>query len=332
MKKIVSLLCAALLMLAAGCGTVQKSQSETVSIGLLPLTSSAPLFIGLEKGFFREEGLDVKPVWFGAAQPITVAAASNTIDVGATGLTASLYNMAAAGRPVIITADKGREVPKFPSSVLIVRSDSPFQSLSDLKGHSFAMTTAGSSFEYMMGRMMSQEGMHPEDIRFLPLRSLGSVMAAVKTGKADSAIVNEPNGTKAERAGWARIIAHVGDTLPYQTSAVFYSPAFSLDHDRAVRFMKAYIRSCRWYYDHVLTASDRQSPDYQEGIAIISRYTKAPPADVMNGLPWIDRDGRLMEEDIPSQIQWYQKEHLVTDSVPTIMDMSYWQEAEKELS
>jgi NitT/TauT family transport system substrate-binding protein len=332
MKKIIFLLCAVLLLLTAGCGTTQKEPKETLSVGLLPLTSSAPLFIGLEKGFFKEEGLDVEPVWFGAAQPITVAAASNTIDVGATGLTASLYNMAAAGRPVIITADKGREVPGYSSSVLIVRSDSPFFRLSDLKGRSFAMTTAGSSFEYMMGRMMNREGMTPEDIRFLPLRSLGSVMAAVKTGKADSAVVNEPNGTKAQRAGWARIIASVGDSLPYQTSAVFYSPAFAQDHDRAVRFMKAYIRSCRWYYDHVLTAADRKSPDYLEGIAIIARYTKAPPADIMNGLPWIDRDGRLMEEDIPSQIQWYQKEHLVTDNIPQIVNMSYWQEAERDLS
>ena len=69
--------------------------------------------------------------------------------------------------------------------------------------------------------MMNREGMTPEDIRFLPLRSLGSVMAAVKTGKADSAVVNEPNGTKAQRAGWARIIASVEILFPIRPLPFF---------------------------------------------------------------------------------------------------------------
>ena len=69
----------------AGCGkdTDDKSAEKTaVEIGMLKLTSSAPLFIALEKGFFEDEGLDAKAKWFEAAQPISVATAGGDVQVG----------------------------------------------------------------------------------------------------------------------------------------------------------------------------------------------------------------------------------------------------------
>ena len=75
-------LCLGILMLA-GCGQESASPSAApipVKVGMLRLASSAPLFIGIEKGYFAEEGIAPEPVWFDAAQPIAVATASNAID------------------------------------------------------------------------------------------------------------------------------------------------------------------------------------------------------------------------------------------------------------
>ena len=47
-------------------------QSAKVSVGILKLTSSAPIFIGMEKGFFKEQGIEIEPQWFDAAHPIAV--------------------------------------------------------------------------------------------------------------------------------------------------------------------------------------------------------------------------------------------------------------------
>ena len=89
---------------------LSTAQAATkIKVGVLKLTSSAPIFIAVEKGFFKEQGLDIDQVFFRSAQPVAVAMASGDIVVGATGITAGLYNAIAGGVKMKIVADKGRE-------------------------------------------------------------------------------------------------------------------------------------------------------------------------------------------------------------------------------
>ena len=101
MKKLLFLLAALCLAFAiTGCGGSEKqapaAAKAQVKLGMLRLTSSAPLFIAMDKGFFAEQNIEIQPEWFDAAHPIAVATASSQVDVGATGITASLFNMAAS--------------------------------------------------------------------------------------------------------------------------------------------------------------------------------------------------------------------------------------------
>ena len=78
MKKLVSLLLIlCLAVAAAGCGDAKKESAGTsasakenakVSLAMLRLTSSAPLFIAMDKGFFQDEGIEIDPQWIDAAQ------------------------------------------------------------------------------------------------------------------------------------------------------------------------------------------------------------------------------------------------------------------------
>ena len=297
------------MLLALGCGGEKKAapkEKAKVSMALLRLTSSAPLFIAMDKGFFAEENLEVTPQWFDAAHPIAVATASSQVDVGATGITASLFNMAASGQKLAIVADKGREQKGYSSSALIVTADNyanGVTSLEALKGKRVGITQKGSTFHYMIGRMLETKGMKLDDVQLIPLGKLSAVMAALESKQIDAAILNEPNISKVQRAGYGKMVVQVGDLIPYQTSAVFYSPNFVKNEDAAVRFMKAYNKAVNYYYDAAIAKKDAKKLD--EVVTIVSKYVKAPVEDIKLGLPYIDRDGKLLSSDIATQIEWY---------------------------
>ncbi len=325
------------MMLMAGCGSsapAAKQENKKVSLAVLKLTSSAPLFIGMDKGFFKEQGLELDPQWFEAAHPIAVATASGKVDVGATGITASLFNMASAGQKISIVADKGREQKGYPSSALLVTKkmwDEGKTKLEDLKGKRVGITQKGSTFHYMLGRLLESKGLSLNDVEIVPLTKVSALMAALESGQVDAVILNEPNVTRVATAGYGKVVASVGDVMEYQTSGIFFSPEMMKDKDKAVRFLKAYVKSTRYYYDAVLAG--KNGKEAEEVIGIIAKYTGAPAAEVKQGLPYIDRDGVLLERDIATQINWYAQNQLIEKPLDpkAVTDTALLTQAIKEL-
>jgi NitT/TauT family transport system substrate-binding protein len=313
---------------------VSAPAGQKVRLGVLKLTSSAVLFLGAEKGYFREFGVEPEFVYFQAAQPIAVALASGDLETGATGLTAGLYNIVAGGVHIWIVADKGREWPDHNLSALVVRKDlydNGVRTVRELKGRKIGVTQIGSSFHYNVGRYLEKEGMGLGDVEVVPLQALPALNDALTARRVDAVATAEPFVSRLEATGAGVTVVGTGDVFPWQIAAVMYSDAFARDRKRAVAFMKGYVKASRHYFDAVLAR--KSGPAFDEIVAITARYTGATPDLIRKGFPYQDRDARLMPGDVGRQTAWWHAQKLVKTAVAEkdVVDESFLRDALREL-
>ena len=100
-RTLMTALAAATLAAAVPAGA---SAAEAVDLGVLRLTSHAPSFIAYERGYFRDEGLDVTMQFFEAAQPMSVAVAAGDVDYGMTAITGGLITRYGVRRIIVAGA------------------------------------------------------------------------------------------------------------------------------------------------------------------------------------------------------------------------------------
>jgi NitT/TauT family transport system substrate-binding protein len=292
---------------------------DEVILGMNPrYTSNSSLYIALEKGFFQEEHVNVTVKPFESANAVNVAIASGSVDVGGTGLTADLYNMIAAGQKITIAADKGREHKDYHFSAVVVSADSQIQSIEELKGKRAGVTTIGSTLHYNLARILENHGLAADDVQWVPMNSIRGVIDALRGKNIDAAVLNEPNVTQAVTEGFGKVLAWVADEIDFQSSGILFSPKFAANEDAGVRFLKAYLKGARYYYDAVLIQQDgKQVPgeNYDEVVQIVAKYTKQPEDTIKQSFSYIDPNGQLNIENIQEQIDWYAKENLITEAV-----------------
>ena len=212
MRKFARLALAGLLAIATG-GIARADDAQKAKIGVLRLSSSAPVFIAQDKGYFREAGLDIELKFFDAAQPIAVATTSGDVDFGITAFTAGLYNLAGKGTLKVI-GGMSREKAGYPLIGYFASNNAYAAGLKtpkDLAGKRIAVTQVGSSFHYSLGLLADKYGFKLADVKVLPLQSLSNAAAALKGDDAWAARILGARDEVADRTGAAVVDNSVRD-------------------------------------------------------------------------------------------------------------------------
>src|ERR1700744_5729261 len=213
-------------VLALGASSARAEEPLKAKIGVLRLSSSAPVFIAQDKGYFRDAGLEVELKFFDAAQPIAVATTSGDVDFGITAFTAGLYNLAGKGTLKVI-GGMSREKAGYPLIGYFARNkayDAGLKAPKDLAGKRVAVTQVGSSFHYSLGLLADKYGFKLADVKIVPLQSLSNAAAALKGETVDAALLPISTARRLVDDGGAKLLGWVGDETPWQLGAGFASP------------------------------------------------------------------------------------------------------------
>lgn len=282
--------------------------SKKIKVGVSPVVTSSGLFLAFEKGYFKDEGLDIELVQMkSSGAQMTLLLSKGELDVGGGNLTAGLYKAIADGLNFKIVADKGHVDETIDSVSLIIRKDlvssGKYKSPKDLKGLKIALTSIdGSSQQIVMDQILKDAGLKSKDVEYVKL-SYPESNAALKTKAIDGVIQLDPYLTMAINEGYAEEVIASNKVLKNQQSgALFYSPDFIKNKKNAQKFMKAYLKGVR-LYNQALTDKDLMSGVIQS----LKKHIEISDEKIWLSLRKVglSNDGQLNKDSMLSDIQWY---------------------------
>jgi len=309
------------------------ADDTAINVGALRFTSHAASFVALERGYFKEEGLDVTFKFFQAAQPMAVAVASKDVDYAVTAISGGLISLAEKGAAKVIGGalmeEKGIDGQK------ILVSDAAFQagitSPSQLDGKSWGVTQAGSSFHYMGAKIAAKEGI---SLKYKPLQKTGAVIGAIKSGQIDAWSIVPHIAKPLSGAGAVHIIGDVADYISdYQVTVVFTSADNAAnEREKTEAFLRAFSKGAADFNAALVdkTAGDEAA---EQMVKLVHKYVytdrpyeKAAPS-IRNGAMRISENAALSTDSVKDQLDWFIAEELVKDTITldTLVDSSYQQ-------
>ncbi|WP_118133060.1 ABC transporter substrate-binding protein [Oceanicella sp. SM1341] len=317
---------------AAGLGLPAFAAASKVNVGALRLVSHAPSFIALERGYFEEAGLDVEFSFFQAAQPMAVAIASGDVGYGATAITGGLISLAQKGVAKVIGGAL-REEKGIPGQVILASNaayDAGLTEPAALGGHSFGVTTAGSSFHYMGSRVASAAGVDPAELQFRPLQKVGAVIGALKSGQVDAWSIVPNIAGSLVNSGAAKQIGLIADYIPdYQVTTLMCSATNAAEErEKTAAFIAAFARGAA---DFNAALVDRTADDADELAAIIHKYVyeddtpEVAAKKIAAGAMRLSPGCALDLASVEDQLGWFTSEGLIRGEVSTemLVDTSY---------
>lgn len=329
------------LLVGAAIGTMSLTASATLShaaekitIGALRFTSHAASFVAFERDYFKEQGLEVEFKFFQAAQPMAVAIASNDVDFGITAISGGLINLANKGAVKVIGGALHEEKGIDGQMILASKKafDAGLKTPADLKGHSYGITQAGSSFHYMAHKIAQKEGFAGSEIKVKPLQKVGAIIGALKSEQIDAWSIVPHIAKGLGKAPTVEIIGKIADYIPdYQVTTVFTSAKNASEKKELVKkFLTAFSKGADDFNAALVdkTAGDKAAEDMVKLIhkyVYTSRpYEKAAPS-IRNGAMRINQNAKLNITNVKDQLSWFQSEGLVSKdiTIDMLVDSSF---------
>jgi NitT/TauT family transport system substrate-binding protein len=200
LRPVLALLLAPLLALAACGGDDEPSQAEPGSnggglektdlvVGTVPVLGVAPLYIAIEKGYFKAEGLNVEARIFPSGAISLPAMIKGEIDLVFSNYI-SLYKAQAEGAGKLrIIAEGSSSAPN--SFGLYVMPNSPIREAKDLGGKKIGVNARGNIATVLTNESLKSAGVDITTLNYVdvPFPEMG---AALQRGDIDAAFFPEP--------------------------------------------------------------------------------------------------------------------------------------------
>ncbi len=265
---------------------VRAQSSPKMRIGFWPIASGLPFYVALEKGYFKEAGLDVEGLKFASAQQVMEAMLAGRAEGSSNGTASAVLAIGEIAQPGLFKIFCTNPTnAKYVLDEFLVAKDSPVKTLADLKGKRVA-SGPGIQNVTLAKVMLERGGAGAMNVTELPI---GQHVAALAAGQVDAVYTLEPTGTVGRLNGTTRtlevgVVAKyiLGDPMaPWHGGAASLTTAFIQKYPAETKkFIAAYARGV----DMVRNRPNEARPFLKGYTAIEGALTaEVPMSDYMFG-------------------------------------------------
>jgi len=257
---------------------------STVNVAFLPI------YLTQDKGFFKDEGLDILVVMFNAGATNLQAMIGGDVQIMAGGVPETVLARAA-----------GADIKNF----WAISNVMPFQiygsaklkSLEQSKGKKFAISRFGSLSEFLTRSALKHSGVDPKDVTMLQIGATPARFTTLASGIVDATILWFPVTERAKAAGMNKLF-DLKDLYPNWTNVGFIARESWLakEKEQTTKFLRAYQRGVRY------TRENRN-----DGIRTLEKYVGLNAAEAAAGYDEYREsfplDGRILDAGIVATIE-----------------------------
>ncbi len=249
-----------------------------------------PIYVAQDKGFFKQEGLDVLFVMFNAGSTNLQALIGGDIQIMGSAFVETIGGRAA-----------GVDIKNFWGICNLMPfqlySQPGFNSMKEAKGKRFAISRFGSLTDFLTRATLNHFGINPKEVTIMQIGSTPARFAALTAKGVDASIVWFPVTEIAKSKGFVKLLdlKEVFPEWPYETFAAKES-WLANEKPTATKFLRAYQRAVK----HTLE-------NKQDAVRAIQKYVKMDPAYAPLGYDEyrdsFPANGKIAEKAIPVVIE-----------------------------
>ncbi|HQU83299.1 MAG TPA: ABC transporter substrate-binding protein [Pyrinomonadaceae bacterium] len=163
-------------------------------------------------------------------------------------------------------------------STVMVRKDDKAKDLRDLRGKTFAIPSKYSNQYLVIRKLMEDQGVKPEEIKFVELPP-PDMPTALASKTIDAYFVGEPHAAKAELDGTGRVLYHAKDIWKNFISCVLVvSEKLIREHPDIVRdLVRGIAESGEWAEQNRQSAAKVAAPYFRQDEKVIKYVLEQPP-------------------------------------------------------
>ncbi|MCW4386677.1 ABC transporter substrate-binding protein [Salinibacterium sp. SYSU T00001] len=252
-----------------------------VSVAVIPIADTAPLWLGVDQGFFEDEGLDLTIETAGGGAAIVPGVVSGDFDFGFSNYVSLMFansqfgadspmSMTVVANGVTASEDLERDFGS-----VVVRADSDIETAADLSGRSVSVNTLANIGDSTVSYIVEEDGGDPSAIDFVEV-GFPDAPAALENAEIDAAWIVEPFLTQAVDAGARILFSNFNGFDPELDIAGYFTSGQTLQESPEVveAFRAAMNRSLQYAEDNpdevrrILSTYTEISPELIEEIAL----------------------------------------------------------------